>query len=182
MAWYFLGIAHFMFTTKTLTEYDLGWEICAWSYFLSSIHDHCSEEISQSFESRSNYGYYTCRTWDLRDLLMECCHDINRFPGSCLTAYPQCYPCPVDGQQPEVVVDRPLHKDIVFFSVSDKCILTRKLTGKNYSNLGLRAPSVFLCNFKYSQTSRKQHPKCKGLVVAYGTRSLTRTEPHRVPF
>ena len=135
---------------------------------MSSIHDHCSEEICQSFESRSNYGYYTCRTWDLRDLLMESCHDINRFPGSCLTAYPQCYPCPVDGQQPEVVVDRPLHKDIVFFSVSDTCILTRKLTGKNYSNLGLRAPSVFLCNFKYSQTSRKQHPKCKGLVVAYG--------------
>ena len=113
---------------------------------------------------------------------MESCHDINRFPGSCLTAYPQCYPRPVDGQQPEVVVDRPLHKDIVFFSVSDKCIVTRKLTGKNYSNLALRAPSVFLCNFKDSQTSRKQHPKCKGLVVAYGTRSLTRTEPQGFPF
>ena len=63
---------------------------------------------------------------------------------------------------------RPLHKDIVFFfSVSDKYIVSRKLTGKNYSNLALRAPSVFLCNFKDSQTSRKQHPKCKGLVVAY---------------
>ena len=60
-------------------------------------------------------------------------------------------------------------RTLCFFSVSDKCILTRKLTGKNYSNLGLRAPSAFLCNFKYSQTSRKQHPKCKGLVVAYGT-------------
>lgn len=70
----------------------------------------------------------------------------------------------------------------VFFSVSDKCIVTRKLTGKNYSNLALRAPSVFLCNFKDSQTSRKQHPKCKGLVVAYGTRSLTRTEPQGFPF
>ena len=73
-------------------------------------------------------------------------------------------------------------RTLCFFSVSDKCIVTRKLTGKNYSNLALRAPSVFLCNFKDSQTSRKQHPKCKGLVVAYGTRSPTRTEPQGFPF
>ena len=149
MTWYFLGSAYFMLTTKTLTGYDLGWEICAWSYFLSSIHDRCSEETCQSFESRSKHAYYTSRTWDLTDLLMESCNDINLFPGSCLTAYPQCYSCPVDGQQPEVVVGRPLHKDLVFFfSVSDKYIVSRKLTGKNYSNLALRAPFVLLCNFK----------------------------------
>ena len=76
-----------------------------------------------------------------------------------------------------------LHNDIVFFfSVSDKCKVTRKLMGKNYLNLALRAPFVFLCNFKVSQTSRKQHPKCKGLVVAYGTRSVTGTEPQGFPF
>ena len=86
MAWYFLGSAYFMLTTKTLTGYDLGWEICAWSYFLSSIHDRCSEETCQSFESRSKRAYYTSRTWDLTDLLMESCNDINLFPGSCLIA------------------------------------------------------------------------------------------------
>ena len=104
------------------------------------MHDRCSEQTCQSFESRRKHAYHT-RTWDLRDLLME--SSINLLPGSCLTAYP----CPVDGQQLGVVVGRPLDKDIVvFFSVS----------GKNFT---LRAPFACLCKFKHSQTSRKQPPK-----------------------
>ena len=149
MAWYFLGSAYFMLTTKTLTGYDLGWEICAWSYFLSSIHDRCSEETCQSFESRSKHAYYTSRTWDLTDLLMESCNDINLFPGKLPHSLPSVLPLssrwPTTGGRcgPSAAQGH-----CVFFSVSDKYIVSRKLTGKNYSNLALRAPFVFLCNFK----------------------------------
>ena len=194
MAWYFLGSAYFMLTTKTLTGYDLGWEICAWSYFLSSIHDRCSEETCQSFESRSKHAYYTSRTWDLTDLLMESCNDINLFPGSCLIACVadtlnllyRLYkwfrrvrgPAATQATASQLTLSVTLVQSMAnnrrslwavrctrtlcfFFSVSDKYIVSRKLTGKNYSNLALRAPFVLLCNFKTVKppTSNTQNAK-----------------------